>query len=57
MGFHIGPRIRLSIFPIVCAIIQTEFPKDAVSIGQRTLVSMFLKKYLVYSWGSGEYSF
>ena len=31
----------MSVFPIVFAIIQTQFPKDKIAIGQGTLASMF----------------
>jgi MFS family permease len=33
--------VGMSVFPIVFAIIQTQFPKDKVAIGQGTLASMF----------------
>ena len=33
--------VGMSVFPIVFAIIQTQFPKDKIAIGQGTLASMF----------------
>ncbi len=39
--FRIVQGIGMSIFPIVFAIVQSQFPKDKISIGQGTLASMF----------------
>jgi MFS family permease len=39
--FRIIQGIGMSVFPIVFAIIQTQFPKDKIAIGQGTLASMF----------------
>jgi MFS family permease len=39
--FRIVQGIGMSIFPIVFAIIQTQFPKNKIAIGQGTLASMF----------------
>jgi MFS family permease len=38
---HIIQGIGMSIFPLVFTIIQTQFPKDKIAIGQGTLASMF----------------
>ncbi len=42
IGFQIVQGIGMSIFFIVSTIIQTQFPKDKISIGQGTLASMFV---------------
>ena len=39
--FRIIQGIGMSIFPLVFAIIQIEFPKDKIAISQGTLTSMF----------------
>jgi MFS family permease len=39
--FRIVQGIGMSIFPIVFTIVQFQFPKDKISIGQGTLASMF----------------
>jgi MFS family permease len=41
MTSRIVQGIGMSVFPIVFAIIQTQFPKDKIAIGQGTLASMF----------------
>ncbi len=39
--FRIIQGIGMSMFPLVFAIIQTQFPKDKIAVGQGTLASMF----------------
>ncbi|HYO07283.1 MAG TPA: MFS transporter, partial [Phototrophicaceae bacterium] len=39
--FRIVQGIGMSIFPIVFTIVQSQLPKDRISIGQGTLASMF----------------
>jgi MFS family permease len=39
--FRIIQGIGMSMFPLVFAIVQTQFPKDKIAVGQGTLASMF----------------
>ena len=41
MASRIVQGTGMSVFPIVFAIIQTQFPKDKIAIGRGTLASMF----------------
>jgi len=39
--FLIIQGIGMSMFPLIFAIVQTQFPKDKIAVGQGTLTSMF----------------
>jgi len=39
--FLIIQGIGMSMFPLIFAIVQTQFPKDKIAVGQGTLMSMF----------------